>query len=148
MFKKINTKILFFLIAAILSYPAISILVSLTTLTTNGYCGDVTDDLMKKIERAKEGKGDVLFKLDKWYKGGFGNVMIADFTINNLTDNDIKDIKITCTQYAKSGTIIGSNTQIIYDIVKAKQTKKFKKVNMGIIHNQAYETNCKLIDYQ
>jgi len=86
-------------------------------------------------------------KLDyKWGTAGFGNVMEANFTINNPSKYNIKDISITCTHFAKSGTMIDSNTKTIYDTVHAGSKKTIKKFNMGFIHSQAEKSNCKISD--
>src|SRR2546423_1848050 len=69
-------------------------------------------------------------KLDyKWTKGGFGGVMIADFTIDNPTEYAVKDIEITCTHFGKSGTQIDSNTRTIYEMFPAKGKKIIKDFN-------------------
>ena len=38
----------------------------------------------------------------KWYKGGFGTVMIADITIENKSPYDIKDITIFVSIIARA----------------------------------------------
>ena len=86
-------------------------------------------------------------KLDySWAKAGFDNIMEANFTITNSSQYEIRDIKITCTHYAKSGTRIDSNERTIYDVVPAKSTKEFPKFNMGFIHSQAEKTGCVISD--
>lgn len=79
-----------------------------------------------------------------WSKGGFKNVMIADFTITNPTDYSVKDIEITCTHFGPSGTRIDSNTRTIYDRIPPKTTKTFDDFNMGIIHSQSAGSSCKI----
>jgi hypothetical protein len=81
-----------------------------------------------------------------WRKEGFDNIMIANFTIINNGPRDVKDIQITCTHFAKSGTRIDSNTRTIYDIVKAGKKKRFNKFNMGFIHSQAQSSSCEITD--
>ena len=86
-------------------------------------------------------------KLDySWSKGAFGNVMEANFTITNNSKYQIKDIEITCSHYAKSGTRIDSNERTIYDVVPEKGKKTFEKFNMGFIHSQAEKTDCTITD--
>jgi len=72
--------------------------------------------------------------------------MEADFTVQNPTEYNIKDIEITCTHSAKSGTKIDSNTRTIYDIVPSKETKVFRKFNMGFIHSQVSTSSCRIVD--
>lgn len=86
-------------------------------------------------------------KLDfSWSKAGFENIMEANFTIQNKSRYDIKDITITCVHSAKSGTVIDTNKQTIYDVVKVNSTKKFQNVNMGFIHSQAHSSSCYISD--
>ena len=81
-----------------------------------------------------------------WRKEGFGNIMEADFTVKNGSNWDIKDFEITCHHFSNSGTEIDRNTRIVYDIVKANSTKKFKNFNMGFIHSQAVKSSCSITD--
>ena len=78
----------------------------------------------------------------KWSKGGFDNIMIADFTIANPTDHTVKDLEITCTHFAKSGTQIDSNKRTIFDTLPANSKKVFEDFNMGFIHNQVESSDC------
>ena len=82
----------------------------------------------------------------KWSKGGFGSVMEADFTIQNPSNYAIKDIEVTCTHFANSGTEIDSNTRTIYETVPAKGKKVVKNFNMGFIHSQAHKSGCEIED--
>ena len=86
-------------------------------------------------------------KLDfTWSKGGFNNVMLADFKIKNDNEFPIKDVTITCNHAARSGTKLGSNTQTIYEVVKAKSTKRINNFNMGFIHSQTGGSRCEVTD--
>jgi hypothetical protein len=86
-------------------------------------------------------------KLDyNWSKSGFGNVMIADFTIKNPTPYRFKDFEVKCTHFAPSGTVIDSNTRTIYEIVEPQSTKRIKQMNMGFIHSQAAKSGCEIRD--
>lgn len=88
-----------------------------------------------------------LVKVDyKWSKGGFGNVMEADFTINNLSDYDVKDVEITCYHYASSNTMIDKNARIIYEVIKKHDKKQIKNFNMGFIHSQTKSSSCQATD--
>lgn len=69
-------------------------------------------------------------------------IMTADFTIQNNSDTDIKDIEITCEHHAHSGTLIDSNTRTIYEIVNAHSKRTFRNFNMGFIHSQAASSDC------
>jgi hypothetical protein len=86
-------------------------------------------------------------KLDfRWHKDGFGNVMIADFTLQNPTQYRFKDFEIKCIHSAPSGAVIDSNTQTIYEVVEPRSTKVVKEMNMGFIHSQASKSDCAIID--
>jgi hypothetical protein len=80
-----------------------------------------------------------------WYKGGLDNVMLADFTIMNSNDFPVKDITIRCTHAANSGTEIDRNIHTIYEVVKPKKRRSFRKVNMGFIHSQATRSSCVIV---
>ena len=82
----------------------------------------------------------------KWEKGGFDNIMFADFTVKNTTFYDFKDFEITCTHFSPSGTQIDSNTRTIYETVGANSTKKIKHFDMGFIHSQVKSSNCTITD--
>lgn len=82
-----------------------------------------------------------------WGKEGFGSIMKADFTIQNNSDYDIKDIKILCVHYAKSGTQIDKNERIVYEIISAGSTKSYPNYNMGLIHEQANRSSCLIEDF-
>ena len=82
----------------------------------------------------------------KWRKEGFGNVMVADFTVKNPTQYRFKDFEIKCTHLAPSGTEIDSNRRTIYEVVEPKSTKVIKQMNMGFIHSQAARSGCEITD--
>ena len=83
----------------------------------------------------------------KWHKDGFGTIMIVDFTFTNRSPYPAKDITVTCTHYAPSGTEIDSNTRTIYELIPAKGKKTVKDFNMGFIHSQASSTSCKIDNF-
>lgn len=115
---------------------------------------EVTEDIQssapaQKVDRGPTPRQVALKSVDldfSWNKIGFDNIMEGNFSIKNNSDFDIKDIEITCTHYAKSGTKIDSNTRVIYDLVSAKSTKKIEKFNMGFMHTQAEKTGCAITD--
>lgn len=89
----------------------------------------------------------VMEKVDvniRWSKGGFDNVMIAEVTIKNGSDKAIKDISVLCVLKGNSGTSLGKLEHTIYEVVKAKKTRVFKDINMGLINSQAAIANCKI----
>src|SRR4051794_38989162 len=58
-------------------------------------------------------------KLEKWSwkKGGFDNVMIGTFTIQNTNDFGVKDVLISCEHFAPSGTLIDRSTKTVYQAI-------------------------------
>jgi hypothetical protein len=66
--------------------------------------------------------------------------------VRNNMNKSIKDITFTCTQYAKSGTALGSNKSTIYDIWNVNQSKvinlKFYK------EQQVASMNCRATNYK
>lgn len=95
----------------------------------------------------EDAKGMVSFDY-KWSKSGLGMVMEVDFTFTNRSPYPAKDITVTCTHYAPSGTEIDSNTRTIYEIIPAKGKKTIRNFNMGFIHSQASSTSCKIDDLE
>ncbi len=96
-------------------------------------------------EKAQKAMPAVKLKT-RWSKEGFGNVMMADFTITNNSSYFISDIFISCHMMGKSGTEIGTNANIIYDSVEPGKTKKIKEFDMGLINPQAASSNCEISD--
>lgn len=88
----------------------------------------------------------VVFKKIEWKDGGFGNVLIANFTIRNNNDFEIKDVTITCEHHAKSGTSLGFSTKTIYDVFSPKKEKTIKLFNMGFMNSQTEKTSCDIVD--
>lgn len=113
-------------------------------MTNNPDSGSSTAPLTPK----EEARSQVKLENFEWTTGGFGSVMEADFKIKNDSKYLVKDIEITCTHSAKSGTVIDSNKRVIYDSVEAGKTKTIKKFNMGFINSQANQSSCEITDFQ
>ena len=79
-------------------------------------------------------------------EGGFGAVLLADFTVRNPTQHAIKDIEITCFALGASGTVVDRNVLTIYDVVKPNAKKTFRGFNMGLVHDQADKESCQNTD--
>ena len=75
------------------------------------------------------------------------HMMQATFTIRNPTEYAAKDIEVTCEFFGKSGTMIHRNTNTIYDILPAQQTRMFE-LNMGFVNSQDETTVCKCTNVQ
>ena len=81
-----------------------------------------------------------------WSKGGFDNVIMADFTVQNPTQYRFKDVEIKCTHFAPSGTEIDSNTRTIYQVFEAHSTQEIRQMNMGLIHSQVGRSGCQIVN--
>jgi hypothetical protein len=88
----------------------------------------------------------VRLKKYDWFKGGFDTVMLGHFTIQNANPFDVKDISIHCEVSGNSGTVLGTTSATIYDVVPANKTRTFRDVNLGFVRNQAAQAWCKLTD--
>ncbi len=120
---------------------SVIILVGWNTLSLLNKSGE------KYINPKTELKPKISIETKNLIKGGFGNVLISDFTINNASDKPIKDIKIRCSLYAKSGTFLQTLDNVIFDIFPANNKKRIKEVNMGIMNTQTERVNCEVKDF-
>jgi hypothetical protein len=82
----------------------------------------------------------------KWHTDGFGTVMMLDATVKNSGSRSVKDVKIECDSFGKSGTKVDTNTKVIYDTFPAKKTTNVKNFNMGFINSQAASSSCSVVD--
>lgn len=83
-------------------------------------------------------------RLDKidWQRGGFGAVAIATMTFNNQTEFAVKDIVLTCSFFAPSGTRIHQKVHVVYERIASKKKKTVREVNLGFIPSQAHSATC------
>ncbi len=81
-----------------------------------------------------------------WSKGGFGSVMIANFSIKNNLPWAIKDIEVKCTHTAPSGTTIDQNRRTIFERIEANKSRRISNFSMGFIHSQASRSGCDIVD--
>ncbi len=124
-----------------------AILIFISVLFFLSYLG--MDNVSQTTPRPPSPKEIALDSVDlkfSWKTGGFGSVMEADFTISNNGDLDIKDIKIKCSHYSKSKTLIDSNSRTIYEVVEAKTQKQYLDFNMGFVHDQINSSSCSIIN--
>lgn len=104
----------------------------------------------EKVEADKlaEYKRDVSHRLEiqktSWTNGGFGSVAVMTFTIKNLAEFPIRDISLSCSFSAPSGTTLGTASHTIFDTIKSKSTRTFKDVNVGFINSQASSSGCSI----
>jgi hypothetical protein len=98
-----------------------------------------------KTWRHKEAIANVKIK-HSWSKEGFGTVMMLNMTISNDNDIPVKDLEITCTPLGDSGTPVGRNVRVLYQIVPGHSKRYFQKLNMGFIDQQAASAGCEVTD--
>src|SRR5689334_14300460 len=107
-----------------------------------------SDSPTSTTARTRTGQEQVLDQVTlnfTWSKSEFG-IMTANVTVRNPTQYRIKDLEITCTHFAPSGTRIDENVRKIYEVVAPKSTRHFNDFNMGFIHSQATSSNCRITD--
>jgi PAS domain S-box-containing protein len=85
-----------------------------------------------------------------WEKGGFGTVMMANFTIRNDSPVDVADFKIRCEHLDSNGVVVDQNSGTAFGIVKAHATIRISSVNMGFLNPQTgtsrtAKTNCEIL---
>jgi len=98
---------------------------------------------VESLDRLRENpeEGAVVEKV-RGRKEGFGNVLVVDITLRNDALSNLKDFQITCESKGHSGTVVDSNTRTLYEVVDARSTRTFRKLNMGLLHSQANTTHC------
>jgi hypothetical protein len=82
-----------------------------------------------------------------WSKEGFGMVMKASFLIHNDNPMPLKDIEVTCSSSANSGSTIDKNTRTIFDVVKQNSYLQVDNLNMGFIRSEINDTDCRVTGF-
>lgn len=85
-----------------------------------------------------------------WEKGGFGTVMMANFTVRNDSPVDVADPRIRCNHIAEDGVVLDQNAGTAYGVIKAHSTTRIANVNMGFLSGQTAssrhtKTNCEIV---
>jgi hypothetical protein len=88
------------------------------------------------------GLADIKLNIINLNKVGFGNILEATFSINNLNQYPVKDLTVTCKHVANSGTVIDSNTRTIYEMIPSRGSTYIRDFNMGFINNQMTGSAC------
>lgn len=105
---------------------------------------EAAEAMLAKQVRMKSHPEEFLELDVTWSKGGFGAIMLLRGTIKNNSLVDLKDFKVRCEHSGPSGTVMDSNTRVVYERVNAGQTKRIGEVNMGFIDPQAATTSCEI----
>lgn len=109
--------------------------------------------LTRKISEASERQQRISFAIkhpdrvlsigdDRYFKPH--NVLSMSLTIGNSSPVEFKDIKVSCTLYAPSGTILGDVNGIIYEKVLENSTKRVNNIAFGHIHPQTDSIKCEI----
>lgn len=80
----------------------------------------------------------------RWHTSGFGAVMMLDITLRNDSSVELRDFVINCEHSGPSGTVIDRNSRTLYEKLAAGEKRKFRNVNMGLIHSQVEKTACQV----
>jgi len=85
-----------------------------------------------------------------WERGGFGTVMIANFTIRNESPIDIANPKLRCNCTTQDGVVLDQNDGTAYGIIRAHSTARISNVNMGFLSSENgsskhAKTNCEIV---
>lgn len=80
-------------------------------------------------------------------KNSTKNVLVLDITINNASDFAVKDFLIECRIYGASNTELELKKQTIFEILKPKEKKIVKEINLGFVNKQMANYGCQLDDF-
>jgi len=68
--------------------------------------------------------------------------MVSTLTIKNTNKFAIKDLRLLCAHYAPSGTEMSPTVAVIYEILRAGQTRTFHDVKLGYTSPDAKTYSC------
>jgi len=77
---------------------------------------------------------------------GPGVILGALTVANRSMYLDVKDVRVACTQYCESGTALGTDTHVIYKIIKAHSCQTIEGIEMRL-RPQAASQSCKIVGY-
>lgn len=81
-----------------------------------------------------------------WNSYDFHGVLEISGSIFNDLPWSVKDLTLSCTMTAQSGTILDLASGTLYERVGAKSEIKIKKFNMGFTHPQGRLSGCSIIN--
>jgi hypothetical protein len=103
--------------------------------------------LQESSQQTKLKSNPVGFSQDYVGKINDGYGYFVEYRVTNNLNQKIKDFLLSCNQISKSGTVLASNAETIYDLVEPGQTKKFKQEFLGV-HKQTNSVDCQLKSYK
>lgn len=83
-----------------------------------------------------------------WHKEGFANVLVASFTIDNANAFPVNDVEISCDEIDPSGTILGTTSRTIFNVIDPHGSKAVIDFDMGFIDSQTKSTRCLVSGFQ
>jgi len=112
---------------------------------------EIKADMEKKAQEEAKRKEiethPAIFKMLRWYKGGFENVFLLDAKITNIASFPIKDISIYCRVYSESHTQLNTVANIAYKMIPPGKSIILHQFNMGFMDAQGSNAECDVVDY-
>ncbi len=102
-----------------------------------------------KPDPAAEAKAEAIRNLDfsfSWTKGSVGKPMLIDVILINKGARDVKDILIVCEHILDNKVDPVKNRSILYEAVKASETRTFPRFDMGYLAIDTPRTRCRVAD--
>jgi hypothetical protein len=87
------------------------------------------------------------FALRSWQLSGFGNVLIANFWLQNNTSSRVQDFRVTCRTYGESGSALSSASTVLYSALEPRERRSFE-LNMGLVHSQSAKAACGVVGWK
>lgn len=83
---------------------------------------------------------------ERWSKGGFGSVMVADFTLKNVSNLALRDFRLECELQGNSGTLVNTKRITLFEKLGPQATRTIRDVNVGFINSQAARASCEAVE--
>jgi len=104
----------------------------------------IKDAKEKKLQDAKASKDLITLeyelKIERY-------LVLADFAIKNDSNGELTDIRIGCSYYSPTNTLLGQSKKVLYIEVPKHKSKKISDFKMGIAPQQASKNSCEILNY-
>lgn len=74
------------------------------------------------------------------------HVMKGTFTVDNQSTHDVSSVKVRCRPVGENGVALPAKETTFNDVVKAKASKKFIQVSLGLVSGNPQSTACNVVD--
>lgn len=74
------------------------------------------------------------------------HVMKGTFTVDNRSTHDVSSVKVRCRPVGENGVALPAKETTFSDVVKAKASKKFVQVSLGLVTGNPQSTSCNVVD--